>query len=68
MASIGVIGQRVKEIREAKDLTQLQLAIDSKNDPSTISKLERGIAALTVNRLERIAKALETTVSELVKP
>lgn len=68
MVSIDVLGTRVKALREAKKLTQLQLAIDSQNDPSTISKLERGRAAITVGRLERIAKVLGTTVATLVQP
>lgn len=60
-------GQRVREIREALNLSQTDLAELSHVDPSNVGKIERGQANPKLDTLTRIATALDTTVSDLVR-
>ena len=54
------IGNRIKEIREANNLTQDQLAKKSKLDRTFITHVEKGRRNLSVISLEKILKALDT--------
>lgn len=56
---------RLKDIREARDLTQAQLAEMVGTTPATISRLESGPMQMTENWARRIAGALKVNVSEL---
>lgn len=64
------IGQKIKEAREAAGLTQLSLAlaIGYKGDDAGahICRLEKGDHEPRVRTLNRIAKALGTTVNKLL--
>jgi transcriptional regulator with XRE-family HTH domain len=60
-------GQSVRRHREAKDMTQEDLADKAGLDRTYISDVERGSRNLSITSMSRIAKALGTTISGLTK-
>jgi transcriptional regulator with XRE-family HTH domain len=65
-AGMQVAGQ-VRDIRRARHLSQRQLASRMQVPRTYISKIENGKAIPTLGSLERLARALEVEVSQLVK-
>jgi transcriptional regulator with XRE-family HTH domain len=65
-AGLQVAGQ-VREIRRARHLSQRQLAGRMQVPRTYISKIENGKAIPTLGSLERLAKALEVDVCQLVR-
>lgn len=65
-AGLQVAGQ-VREIRRARHLSQRQLAGRMQVPRTYISKIENGKAIPTLGSLERLAKALEVEVCQLVR-
>lgn len=61
-----MIGERLKEIRKLKNLTQDELAKRLDVSPQDISAIERGQYALSAEKLQRLAKALGVTVGEIM--
>jgi len=61
-----VAGQ-VREIRRARHLSQRQLAGRMQVPRTYISKIENGKAIPTLGSLERLARALEVDMSQLVR-
>lgn len=61
------LGQRIREMRGLRDLTQEDLAHESGIDRSYIGGVERGERNLTFTVLCRIATALKTDVAGLTK-
>ena len=60
------MGYKIKEIREAKKMTQEELAEKSGVSRGTISALENGIERNTTSKtLLRLALALNTTVDSI---
>jgi transcriptional regulator with XRE-family HTH domain len=62
------IGERIRELRKAKGLSQDRLAYSIPLDRAHIGSIERGIKAPTVLTLLRIADALEVEVGQLFPP
>ena len=67
-----LVGKRIKEVRESKDVTQLQLVIKmeeeaGKFDVTNVSRIEAGRTNPTIYTLHRIADALEISLSELLE-
>lgn len=62
------IGERIRELRKARGLSQDKLAYAIPLDRAHIGSIERGIKAPTVLTLLRIADALEVEVGELFPP
>jgi transcriptional regulator with XRE-family HTH domain len=60
-------GQKVKEIRLSKKMSQGGLAKKLGVDPSYISQIERGIGNMSLKRIEKLAKALGVAIEELIK-
>jgi len=62
------LGVKIKEIRESKNLTQVDLAsrIDGRFDTSNVSRIESGRINTTVFTLFRIAKALDVNIADLL--
>lgn len=58
---------RMKELREAKGLTQLQMQMLTGIDQSDYSKLETGKRYFTYEQLRRIALALDTSMDYLAE-
>lgn len=61
-----VVGRNVKRIREARGLPQDELAHLAEIHVTYLSGVENGRRNITLNVLERIARALEVSEIELV--
>jgi transcriptional regulator with XRE-family HTH domain len=59
------LGERVREIREAKALTQRDVADRIQIDDYYISRLENGHINPTLSTMEKLARALEIEVRDL---
>lgn len=63
------MGYRIKEVREAKKMTQEELSKKSGVSRGTISALENGtVRTTTTKTLARIALALDTKVENIFLP
>lgn len=60
------VHENIRALRMAKGLTQEFMAKKLKLDVANYSRIERGVAKLTVERLQEIAEILNTDISELV--
>lgn len=61
------IGARIQKVRKEVGLSQEDLALEADLDRTYISHVERGTRNPTVVVIFKIAKALNTTPSELLK-
>ncbi|EAY24073.1 helix-turn-helix domain-containing protein [Microscilla marina] len=59
------IGDKIKKVREAKKLSQKEVALTLNMDQSQYSKIEKGKTDPTTATLEKICKALNIEVAEL---
>lgn len=59
---------RIRTLRKARDLTLLQLAKSAGMTTGHLQKLETGGRELTLPVMERVAKALDVTVADLLPP
>ncbi len=64
-----IVGKRIKEVRESKGLSQVELVgkMQGEIDPTNISRIESGRTNPTIYTLYRIAEALEVKVTDLVE-
>lgn len=62
-----ILGERIRDIRKSKSLTQEALAYESNIDRSYIGGVERGERNLSFDKLCQIAKALGCDVAALTK-
>jgi putative transcriptional regulator len=60
------LGQRIREIRRSKGLSQAQLAIEINKDQQSIQRLESGNVNPSYYYLNEIAAGLEVTLVELI--
>jgi transcriptional regulator with XRE-family HTH domain len=65
--SLQVLGQRIREARKAKGLSQEDLALESDIDPSYIGGVERGQRNPSFKKLCAIAKTLGRDVGSLCR-
>lgn len=61
------VGKRIKEIREQKSISQKDLSFSADLDRSYIASVESGQRNISIVNLEKIAIALDVTLSELFK-
>lgn len=61
------IGDRIREARRARQLSQERLAELAGMDRQAINRIEQGHAAAYIDTLIRIAHALDTPLADLVK-
>lgn len=61
-----LLGQKIKKLRELKNLTQEHLAIELGLSQSAYSKIETGEADVPYSRLEQIAKVLELKPEDII--
>jgi transcriptional regulator with XRE-family HTH domain len=61
-----LFGQRLRELRKKRDLTQVQLAEATGVPQNHISSMERGTIQPTIGTMIRLAVALDCKVSALV--
>ena len=59
-------GEAIKAVRQSAGLQQKYVAYTSGIEPKTYSKIETGNLSPTEEELDRIAVALEVSVSELI--
>jgi transcriptional regulator with XRE-family HTH domain len=60
------IGKRLREMRKMRGLTVREQASLLQVSPSTLSELERGIAGISLQRLQSVAHSLGVSVSDLL--
>lgn len=58
------IGQRIKELREAKEMSQKDLAYTADLDRSYIASVENGQRNISIVNIEKIAVALSVSLKE----
>ena len=58
------MGQRIKELRDLKNLSQKDLAYSSDLDRSYIASVESGQRNVSIVNIEKISKALNVSVKE----
>lgn len=58
------IGNRIKELRELKNISQKNLAYDSDLDRSYIASVESGKRNISIKNIEKIAVALGVSLKE----
>lgn len=66
--TLAELGARIEARRIELGMTRPQLAVASDVDPSTVYRLEKGKHSPGLDKLQRIAGVLGTTVAKLVKP
>lgn len=59
------LGKKVRELRKSKEWSQIKLEELSSVDRTYISDIERGVRNPSIKTLEKLAKALKTSVSDL---
>jgi len=59
------VGTRIRKLRERSDISQKDLAYSSDLDRSYIASVENGHRNISIVNLEKIAKSLGVTLSEL---
>lgn len=62
-----VVGENIRALREERDVPQDELAHRSEIHPTYLSGVENGKRNITLNVLERIAKALNVSEEVLVR-
>jgi putative transcriptional regulator len=63
-----LLGQRIKEIRQQKQMSQMDVSAQSYIEIATLSRLEAGKANPTFITLLKLSKALDVHISELLRP
>jgi transcriptional regulator with XRE-family HTH domain len=61
------LGENIRRIREEKQMMQIDLCRKLNVDRAYISNIENGKSNPTLSTIERIAKALEVAVEDLMK-
>ncbi len=61
------LGQKIKRLRKERILTQVELAVIVDISPVYLGFIENGRRLPSIKTLGRIAKALKTSTSELLK-
>lgn len=62
------LGERIREIRKEKGITQVQLAHSIGKDQQSIQRLEAGNINPSYYYLHEIAEGLNVTLDQLTKP
>lgn len=57
LSSLRVIGERIREARKSKGLSQEKLALEADMDRSYVGQVERGEQNATVTTLAKLARA-----------
>lgn len=65
-AIVQKFGRKLRKLREAKDMTQEELAVKSGLHRTYISMLERGERSAALDSLEKIARSLGVSMQELI--
>lgn len=57
---------RIRELRDARDMTQLRLAVEAGITPTALSRIENGHDIPKLNTAKKIADALGVKVDDLI--
>jgi transcriptional regulator with XRE-family HTH domain len=60
------LGNRIREARKARNLSQMELAVLCDNYAEQVGRIERGKSNVSICSLRNIAKALNMKLSDLV--
>jgi transcriptional regulator with XRE-family HTH domain len=60
------IGNRIRELRESKGISQQNLAAICNFEKANLSRIEAGRTNPTISTLYKISQALEVNISDLV--
>lgn len=60
------IGEKIKKVREAKGLSQKEVALTLSMNPSQYSKIENGKVDPQFSSIEKIANALGVSIADIV--
>lgn len=63
-----IVGRNVRQLRQAKGLTQEQLAFEADLDLTYVGGIERGRRNPSLLVMVRLASALDSQVMDLVRP
>jgi len=61
------LGAKIRTIRKAKKISQIQLAANCNFDKASMSRLEAGHTNPTLRTLQKISNSLEVQLSEFFK-
>ena len=61
------LGQRIRQLRKARDWTQQELAERAGLDYKYVGAIERGERNIALKNIEKIAQGLGITLEELVR-
>ncbi len=61
-----VVGRQIKRLRQEQELTVQDLAIKAKVSPGYLSEVERGIPAVSLDKLRQIAEGLGVAIDALL--
>lgn len=59
-------GERIRRIRESRDITQTKLAKILGVTQSNVSEMERAVRGITTHQVVRLAKALRVSIDEIL--
>jgi len=62
------LANNIKTIREEQNLKQIEVATHIGVDKSAYSKIEKGLRALTVDELQRMATLFNMTTDQIINP
>ena len=60
------LADNIKNIREEKNLKQIEVATHIGVDKSAYSKIEKGMRSITIEELQKMAKLFNTTIDNIV--
>jgi len=60
------LGERIRQLRKSKNMTQVELAVACDNYAEQIGRIERGKLNVSICTLKDLAKALNVKLSVLV--
>lgn len=60
-------GQRIKELRNAKGISQEKFALSIEMDRTYFASVENGRRNISLNNIDKIARGLDLTLEELFK-
>ena len=61
------IGQRIREFRTMKNMSQAELAFKANTEPSTISRWETDKGKPSASSLRKLANALEVSIGSIIE-
>lgn len=59
------VGRRIKELREARNIKQFELAEQLNIEPTNLSKIENGVYLPREDKLRKIASVLQVEIKDL---